>query len=142
MNSFNKSDIMALLKSVFAPWVQDLKLQVTEINNKDVQFYLPENDNLVRSGGDGPPVICGQAIASASDTCCVLALTAINKKFRNCTTVDMTNHFMRPLSNTGIEINVEILSNGRKMAVLRANFKNKSGKLAATAICSFAYLDT
>ena len=54
----------------------------------------------------------------------------------------MTNHFMRPLSNTGIEINVEILSNGRKMAVLRANFKNKSGKLAATAICSFAYLDT
>ena len=45
MNSFNKSDIMALLKSVFAPWVQDLKLQVTEINNKDVQFYLPENDN-------------------------------------------------------------------------------------------------
>ena len=53
MNSFNKSDIMALLKSVFAPLVQDLKLQVTEINNKDVQFYLPENDNLVRSGGDG-----------------------------------------------------------------------------------------
>ena len=99
------------------------------------------NDNLVRGGGEGPPVVCGQAIASAADTCSVLALTGFNKKFRNCTTVDMTSHFMRPLMNDGIEIKVKVLSSGRKMAVVQSSFKNSSGKLAATATCTFALLD-
>ena len=96
----------------------------------------------MRGGGDGPPVVCGQAIASAADTCSVLALTAFNKTYRNCTTVDMTTHFMRPLMNKGIQIKVEALSNGRKMAVIRSEFRNKLGKLAATATCSFVYLVT
>ena len=43
--------------------------------------------------------------------------------------------------NKGIEIKVVALSNGRKMAVIRSEFRNVSGKLAATATCSFAYLD-
>jgi uncharacterized protein (TIGR00369 family) len=141
MNTFTKSGINALLESVFAPWIQDLGLQVVEINNDNVLFYLPENDNLVRGGGSGPAVVCGQAIASAADTCSVLALTSFNKKFRNCTTIEMTNHFLRPLMNNGIEIKVEALSNGRKMAVIRAEFRNTLGKLAATATCSFAYLE-
>ena len=54
MNTFTKSGINALLESVFAPWIQDLGLQVVEINNDNVLFYLPENDNLVRGGGSGP----------------------------------------------------------------------------------------
>lgn len=141
MKTFTKLDIQELLESVFAPWVQDLGLQVIEINEDNILFYLPENDNLVRGGGDDVTVVCGQAIASAGDTCSVLALTAFNKKFRNCTTVDMTTHFLRPLMNKGIEIKVVALSNGRKMAVIRSEFRNISGKLAATAICSFAYLD-
>ena len=144
MDIVKKADLQGLLKNIFAPWIQDLGLQIKEIKEiKDgwFDFYLPENNNLVRGGGDGPPVVCGQAIASAADTCCVLALTAFNKKFRNCTTVDMTTHFMRPLMNNGIEINVEVLSSGRKMAVLRAGFRNNSGKIAATATCTFAYLD-
>ena len=104
MNTFTKLDIQELLVSVFAPWVQDLGLQVIEINEDNILFYLPENDNLVRGGGDDDvTVVCGQAIASAGDTCSVLALTAFNKKFRNCTTVDMTTHFLRPLMNKGIE---------------------------------------
>ena len=31
MNTFTKLDIQELLESVFAPWVQDLGLQVIEI---------------------------------------------------------------------------------------------------------------
>ena len=129
------------MKNVFAPWIQELRLEVREMNNENFEFYLPENDNLVRGGGEGPPVVCGQAIASAADTCSVLALTGFNKKFRNCTTVDMTSHFMRPLMNDGIEIKVKVLSSGRKMAVVQSSFKNSSGKLAATATCTFAFLD-
>ena len=78
MNTFTKLDIQELLESVFAPWVQDLGLQVIEINEDNILFYLPENDNLVRGGGDDVTVVCGQAIASAGDTCSVLALTAFN----------------------------------------------------------------
>ena len=74
MNTFTKLDIQELLESVFAPWVQDLGLQVIEINEDNILFYLPENDNLVRGGGDDDvTVVCGQAIASAGDTCSVSA---------------------------------------------------------------------
>ena len=141
MDMITKVDLQELLKNVFAPWIQELRLEVREMNNENFEFYLPENENLVRGGGEGPPVVCGQAIASAADTCSVLALTGFNKKFRNCTTVDMTSHFMRPLMNDGIEIKVKVLSSGRKMAVVQSSFKNSSGKLAATATCTFAFLD-
>lgn len=142
MKPFGLTDMQTLLAQAFAPWVRDLQLTPTEITDTGALFLLPENPDLVRGGGDGPKVVCGQALAAVADTASVLALCGLNGRFRNCTTVDLTCHFMRPLMLGDVHITITALSNGRRMAVTRAEFRACEGaKLAATATCTFAYLE-
>lgn len=131
----------ALLGEVFAPWIDALDIKVREIDQSEVHFVLPENPNLSRRGGEGGGVVCGQAIGAAADTCSVVTLSALNGTFRPCTTVDLTVHFMRPLPEGPADISVSALSNGRRMAATRTEFRGSNGKLAASVTCAFAYLD-
>jgi acyl-coenzyme A thioesterase PaaI-like protein len=72
----------------------------------------------------------------------VLALSVLNGRFRNCTTVDLTTHFLRPMMLGDVEVTIEAMSNGRRMAVTRSEFRSAgSAKLGATATCAFAYLE-
>jgi uncharacterized protein (TIGR00369 family) len=131
----------ALLAEVFAPWVQALGLRLLEIDDAGARFLLPANAALTRGGGDGGGTVCGQGIAAAADSASVVALAAHNGRFRPCTTIDMTTHYLRPMPEGDVEIAVTLLSNGRRLAMTRAEFRSPNDKLGATATCSFAYLD-
>ena len=142
MTAYGPSEMTALLNEVFAPWIQSLNIDPLSTSATGATFRLPENSALVRGGGDGPKVICGQAVAAVADTASVLALSSLNGRFRNCTTVDLTTHFLRPMMLGEVDIRIEAVSNGRRMAVTRAEFRAMgSDKLAATATCAFAYLE-
>ena len=138
---WNEDEAQALLGEVFAPWIQQLGLRVEGVGDGEVRFTLPGNGDLSRGGGEGGGVVCGQAVAAAADTGSVVTLAALNGAFRPCTTVDLTTHFMRPLPEGDVEITITALSNGRRMATTRAEFRAPGGKIAATATCAFAYLD-
>lgn len=135
------AEAQAFLDDVFALWVRALGLRVSEINNGTAHFRLPANPDLVRGGGPGGGVVCGQAISAAADTASVVALGALNGAYRPCTTVDIAAHFMRPLPAGDAELAVSALSNGRRMATTRADFRAPGGKLAASVTCVFAFLD-
>ena len=130
-----------LLGEVFAPWIQVLGLRAIQTHPEGAHFVLPGNADLSRGGGEGGGVVCGQAVAAAADTTSVVTLAAVAGRFRPCTTVDLTTHFMRPLPEGDVEISVSVLSSGRRMATTRAEFRAPGGKLAATATCAFAFLD-
>ncbi|TKT80192.1 PaaI family thioesterase [Aquamicrobium sp. LC103] len=128
----------ANLTRFFAPWIVDLGLEAVAFDAAGGDFVLPENPRLVHGGG----VICGQATASAADTASVVTLAALNGRFRMCTTVDLTTHFIRPLKPGPLDIRVEVLSNGRRMAYTRVEMKARSEtKVAVTATSAFAYLE-
>ena len=136
------SEIAALHDEVFAPWIRALRLRPDVVADGTCTFTLPEDGNLTRGGGAGGGVVCGQAVSAAADTTSVLTLSALNGRFRACTTVDLTAHFMRPLPQGDVNIRVSALSNGRRMAVTRAEFRAAGApKLAATVTCTFAYLE-
>ncbi len=139
---WTKERAQALLGEVFAPWIQQLGLRVEDVTETGLRLVLPGTHDLSRGGGDGGGVVCGQAIGAAADTASVVALAALNGQFRPCTTVDMTTHFMRPLPEGNVEIDITALSNGRRMATTRAEFRAPGGKIAATATCAFAYKNT
>ena len=141
MERWDVARAQALLGEVFAPWVQALRLEVVAVGDSGCGFRLPANAELSRGGGQGGGVVCGQAVGAAADTASVVSLSVLNGAFRPCTTVDMTTHFMRPLPEGDVEIAVTALSNGRRMAVTRAEFRAPGGKLAASATCAFVYLD-
>lgn len=143
MATVTKNDLEKLLGTVFAPWIQDMGLEIIELDEDGGLFRLPTNENLARnSGPDTQSILCGQAIAAAADTVSVLALIHLNQRFRNVTTVDLTTHFMRPLMLGPVDIRIEAISNGRRMAVTRAEFRAEGAtKIAATATLAFAYLE-
>ncbi|SEB40597.1 uncharacterized domain 1-containing protein [Nitratireductor aquibiodomus] len=126
------------LATVFAPWIAALEIEALSADETGTDFRLPENVDLAHAGG----VVCGQATASAADTCAVAALSAVNGRFRTCTTVDMTTHFIRPLKPGPVAIRVEVLSNGRRMAYVRVEMRAEGDtRLAFTATGAYAYLD-
>lgn len=126
-----------MLATAFAPWVSELGLKPVAFDGSGGDFLLPENPKLVHIGG----VVCGQATASAADTCSVVTLSALNGRFRMVTTVDLTAHFIRPLPPGDVEIRVDVLSNGKRMAFTRAEMRAKGeAKVAMSATMAFAYL--
>jgi acyl-coenzyme A thioesterase PaaI-like protein len=138
MAAFGVEEAVAALEKIFAPWIVELGLRPIAFDGQGGDFLLPQNERLVHIGG----VICGQATASAADTCSVVALAALNGRFRKCTTVDLTTHFIRPLKPGDVEIRVDVLSNGRRMAYTRVEMRAKGdARVAVSATSAFAYLE-
>ena len=129
-----------LYADIFAPWVQALGITVDEVG-QTCRFTFAGGAELVRGGGEGGGVVCGQAISAAADTCSVLALSHLNGAFRPCTTVDLTAHFLRPVPEGPVTVQVTAASNGRRMAVTRVEVMGANGKTGAVVTCAFAYLD-
>jgi acyl-coenzyme A thioesterase PaaI-like protein len=121
-----------------APWIVDLGLRATGFDRQGGNFLLPANPRLVHVGG----VVCGQATASAADTVSVVTLAAMNGRFRICTTVDLTTHFIRPLPPGDVEIRCDVLSNGKRMAFTRVEQRaNGDERVAVSATMAFAYME-
>lgn len=138
MSDFGVVQAEETIERVFAPWIVDLGLKPVAFDERGGDFVLPENARLVHVGG----VICGQATASAADTCSVVTLAAMNGRFRIVTTVDLTTHFIRALKPGEVEIRVEVLSTGKRMAYTRAEMRAKGdARTAVTATSAFAYLE-
>ncbi len=138
MSEFAVRQAEETLGRVFAPWIVAMGIRPVAFDEAGGDFILPENADLVHVGG----VICGQATAAAADTCSVVALAALNGRFRICTTVDLTTHFIRPLKPGDVEIRVEVLQNGRRMAYTRVEMKARGdSRVAVTATSAFAYLE-
>ena len=138
MADFGVAEAEQTLEKVFAPWIVELGLKPIAFDRTGGDFVLPENPRLVHVGG----VVCGQATASAADTASVVTLAALNGRFRICTTVDLTTHFVRPLTPGDVAIRVEVLSNGKRMAYTRVEMRAKGDeRVAVTATSAFAYLE-
>ncbi|MCI5076325.1 acyl-CoA thioesterase domain-containing protein [Oricola sp.] len=136
--AFGVDEAKELLAGIFAPWVVDLALEPLEFDASGGRFLLPANDRLVHVGG----VVCGQATAAAADTCAVVTLSALNGRFRMCSTVDLAVKFMRPLPPGDAEIRVNVLSNGKRMAYTSVDIAAANGgKTAVTTMMTFAYLE-
>ncbi|MEX3011968.1 PaaI family thioesterase [Hoeflea sp. TYP-13] len=134
---YGVAEVKTFLAEHFAPWVKRLNIEPSEITETGVVFTVPAGDELARTGG----IVCGQAVSAIADTAGVLTLVAHNSDDRIMTTVDMTTHFMRPLMTGDIEATVTILSNGRRMATCRVDFRQSgSPKICAGATCAYAYV--
>jgi acyl-coenzyme A thioesterase PaaI-like protein len=135
---FGVKEAEETLARVFAPWIVDLGLKPVAFDTSGGGFILPENPRLVHVGG----VICGQATASAADTASVVTLSALNGRFRICTTVDLTTHFIRPLKPGPVEIRVDVLQNGKRLAYTRVEMRaTGEARVAVTTTSAFAYLE-
>lgn len=139
---FSIEDGKTLLADAFAPWVLQQNLTPISFGKSEAIFTLPADESLCLRGGPGAGLICGQAIAAAADTATVIALAGANGRFRNCTTVDLSINYLRPLPMGDTKITVAIESNGRKLATCRLSIQSEAAtKPAALATATFMYLE-
>ena len=129
--------LKGLHDDVFAPMVRQLNIIPVEITETGVRFEVPATDFVLRAGD----IVCGQSLSAISDSVVVMALFAHNEEPRIMTTVDMTTHFLRPLAKGEMEVDAIIVSNGRRMANVRVEIRQKgSPKVAAATTCAYVYV--
>ena len=135
------SDIQALMDEYCADWINQLDLRLTGIREDGADFLWRANDGICRGVDDGPKIVCGQAIMAVADTATMLMIAGMNGKFVNCTTVDSSTNFLRPLFAGDVGVTLTALSFGRKLVTARAEFRQAgSSKLAANTTSVFAYI--
>ena len=99
------------LTEVFAPWVQQLEIKVTSIDNNEVELLMPFNDSLCRSGG----IVCGQSLMSLIDTAMVFVCYLGMGNYGDCATVSQHTTFMRPVKGADTVARGKLIKAGRTL---------------------------
>lgn len=123
-----------MLGELFAPWVQDLRLEVLAIGGGKTTLRMPFDARLARVGG----TVCGQAMMAAADTAMVLAVSSQLGGFRPMTTVSLTTSFMRPVQGTELRVVARVLKPGRTLTFGEVELLAPDGRLAAHATTTYA----
>ena len=123
-----------MLGELFAPWVQDLRLEVLAIGGGETTLRLPFDARLARVGG----TVCGQAMMAAADTAMVLAVSSQLGGFRPMTTVSLTTSFMRAVQGTELRVVARVLKPGRTLVFGEVELLAPDGRLAAHATTTYA----
>ena len=129
------ADAQALLGDLFAPWVQDLNLQVEDIQRQSTTLRMPFDARLCRIGG----MICGQSILAGADTAMVMAICAAFGGFKPFTTVDLTVNYMRPIANEDALLTAKIMRQGRTIIFCNTEVTGaENNKLSAFSTGTYA----
>lgn len=136
--------LQALLQgSLFAPWVQQLALQVRSLKAgpgqaAELTLALPVQALHVHGGG----VMCGQTLMAAADTAMVLAISAQLGGFRPMTTVQLQSSFLRPVPGDAGELTLlaRVLKPGRQLVFGEIECLLPGGQLAMHATTTYALL--
>ena len=136
-NSFTIAQANQLLAEVIAPWVKALQLSVEDVDSSGATLRMKYSEQLCREGG----IICGQSLMALADTSMVIAVASASGGYRPMTTVDMTTHMMKPLSNSDVIATTKILRLGRTMAFGNVIlFPENDQRAAVTSTVAYALL--
>lgn len=132
-------DLTALrdtLRTVVAPWVAELQLQLDEARLGEVVLTLPVTPKHVHGGG----VLCGQSMMAAADTAMILAVCTHLGGFKPMTTVQLQTSFLRPVPGDAGSARVvaRVLRMGRKLVFGEIEILDARGELAAHATTTYA----
>jgi uncharacterized protein (TIGR00369 family) len=135
--TMDETAISALLDSILAPWVKELRLVPESVAENAVTLRLPYSDHLRHAGG----VICGQVFMAAADTAMVVAVSHVMGGFVPMTTVSLNTTFMRPVKAGDVLITAHIQRRGRNLVFGEIDIHDDEGELAAHATTTYALIN-
>jgi uncharacterized protein (TIGR00369 family) len=94
---------------------------------------LEVREELTRMGG----ILHGGALASLVDTASAFATLTVLESGAQTVTVDLTLHFLRPVSQGRIEARARVLRAGRRVVTVSIEATNADGKPVATALTTY-----
>ncbi|PYS80821.1 MAG: phenylacetic acid degradation protein [Acidobacteria bacterium] len=129
------ADELARLREAFAqvPYARLLGLEFVGAERGTATFSLEVREELTRMGG----IVHGGAIASLLDTAAAFAVHTLLAPEARTVTVDLTVHFLRPVSTGRVEARARVLREGRRIVIISVEATDQAGVLVATATTTY-----
>lgn len=117
------------------PYIKLLGMELLELKSSgEAVLRLQMRDELRQPQG----VLHGGATASVIDTATAFAVISVLAENEKATTVDLTVHYLRPVTQGAIVCTAKVVRAGRRLLTVSAEVVNDEGKLIATALSTYS----
>lgn len=115
------------------PFLKHLGVQVESVGPGTATLLLPIRDEIMRNDG----IVHGGAVASVIDSAFAFAIVPLLADNERTVTIDLTIHYLRPLSGGVSKTVARVVRAGRRVITVSAELFDENGKLAATALSTY-----
>lgn len=118
------------------PFAKLLGIKVDSMEPGHAVLSMEMRDDLKRNGG----IAHGGVVASLIDSAMAMAIQPMLAENESTITVDLTIHYLRPLSEGSARASARVVRGGRRVITVSAELFDHQDKLAATAISTYLRL--
>jgi acyl-CoA thioesterase len=120
------------------PFAKFLCIQLDSVEPGRAVLSMEIQEQLKRNNG----IVHGGAIASLIDSAMAFAIIPLLADNERTTTVDLTIHYLRPLSEGVMKASAHVMRAGRRVVIVSAEVFDHNGELAATAVSTYLRMAT
>jgi len=118
------------------PFAKLLGIQLDSVEPGHAVLSMEIRPDLKQNHG----VVHGGAIAALIDSAMALAIIPLLAENERTTTVDLTIHYLRPLTEGTARSSARVVRAGKRVITVSAELFDEHGKLAATALSTYLRL--
>lgn len=118
------------------PYAQLLGIEFEDATRGAATLSMSARPELERFGG----IMHGGALASLADSASAFAVLSTLKGGEQTVTVDLTLHYLRPVTGGRLTAHARVLRGGRRIATVSVEIFNESGALVVTALTTYLKL--
>ena len=118
------------------PFAKLLGIEVDSVEPGHAVLSMKLRDDLMRNHG----IAHGGAIATLIDSAMAIAIMALLEENERTVTVDLTIHYLRPISEGTTRASARVVRAGRRVITVSAELFDHNEKLSATAISTYLRL--
>jgi acyl-CoA thioesterase len=118
------------------PFAKLLGIEVDSLEPGHAVLSMKMRDDLMRNGG----IAHGGAVATLIDSAMAFAIIQLLGENEHTVTVDITIHYLRPLSAGTARASARVVRAGKRVITVSAELLDDNDKLAATAISTYLRL--
>lgn len=115
------------------PFAKLLGIEVDSVEPGHAVLSMKLRDDLMRNNG----IAHGGAIATLIDSAMAIAIMAQLAEGERTVTVDLTIHYLRPISEGTARASARVVRSGRRVITVSAELFDNNGKLSATGISTY-----
>jgi uncharacterized protein (TIGR00369 family) len=115
------------------PFARLLGIEVDSVEPGHAVLSMKLRDDLMRNNG----IAHGGAIATLIDSAMAIAIMALLEENERTVTVDLTIHYLRPISEGTTRASARVVRAGKRVITVSAELFDHNEKLSATAISTY-----
>ena len=115
------------------PYARLLGIEFVGAERGAATLALNVREELTRMEG----ILHGGAIASLLDTAAAFAVITLLEPGQRTVTVDLTIHYLRPVTEGEIRAHARVLRAGRRLVIVSIEVRDRTEDLTATAITTY-----